>query len=228
MRESDEDRLVACNPPVKSHGWIPDPDPEPAAAPEEEPMEEGEGSCGTEDSDEPKTTKEKAAFFDQYLAKAMRVAGLTGQKVQKGQTKCKICKKECRSTRELKRHVKKSHEGKGRLKCEDENCDKTFMSREMLQAHMKREHEGSEEHKCNTCNKLFSTLKALKLHQNLHQASADDKCTFCHKAFKQRRYRLEHEVACELNPKRLTLQCKLCGSIFHQRKAFNFHNRKYH
>lgn len=224
-------RLLKVEPLRKSNNYIPDPAPSPApsaaaGAPPDSPQPgtSAAGSSGLSPSD-----KQKIQMWDDIVRKGMKLAGIANPEyqVEKGETKCMVCKREFDNTKQLKSHVKKVHQGKGKYLCQIGDCEKRFQTRAALNDHEKSKHDNKGE-TCTTCKKVFGTKRALKLHAKLHGPVEIFTCRFCDKDFKAKRYWQEHEESCWKNPNRLTVHCPHCQREFHQRKALNDHVKKQH
>ena len=175
--------------------------------------------------------KKKIKIFEDLVRKGMKVAGYANPeyRVEKGETTCMVCKREFDTTKNLKSHVQKVHQGQGKFLCQEGDCEKRFQTRQALRDHEKSKH-GDKGEKCEEkdCQKVFGSKRALKLHMKLHGPVEIFKCPFCDTPFKAKRYMKEHRGSCHLNPNRLTVSCPICQRTFHQRKTLNKHMHDEH
>ena len=174
--------------------------------------------------------QQKLKWWDDLVRKGMKLAGFAtpDYRVSKGDKHCTVCDRDFDSTARLKSHVKKVHWGLGKYICQEPDCDKRFQTRQALEAHTGNIH-GDKGKKCPTCQKVFGTSRALKLHKKLHDDPAKEyRCDFCNKPFTVERYYKEHTPSCYRNPNRFTVACPHCGREFHQRKTLNKHIKEDH
>ena len=151
------------------------------------------------------------------------------QKVKKGDTFCKVCKKDLGSSTNLKRHVDKAHKRKYTYYCSE--CNRGFMKKAGYVSHMKT--HDKEKLKCSKkdCKSEFSSMKAKKKHEKLHSLSAEIRCQFkgCNYSHKAKDYVLQHEKLCPYNMEKDEITCDVCGKGgFFLPKKLNEHKRLEH
>ena len=101
------------------------------------------------------------------------------------QLQCSICNKKFGHKRNLRRHVQKVHEKKGRHQCE--SCFVTFSRKEHLKRHNCQKHTSDDapNHKCDVCHKHFSRKDALMRHKKQVHDNEKFKCLWCEAEFSQ-------------------------------------------
>ncbi|XP_050511351.1 zinc finger protein 112-like isoform X4 [Diabrotica virgifera virgifera] len=92
---------------------------------------------------------------------------------------CKICFKQFKEARSLKRHIK-THSGEKPYKCEI--CFKQFSHAHSLKSHL-IVHTGEKPYKCEICCRRFNKANDLKRHLRLHTGEKPYKCEICFKQF---------------------------------------------
>lgn len=103
--------------------------------------------------------------------------------------KCIICSKFFANVSDLKLHGR-SHTNDRPYRCTFPGCQKKFRVNSHLSAHMDT-HNTHKNYKCPSCNKMFQTRGARRIHQRTH-AAVLSKCEICHKTFKQRSHYVRH------------------------------------
>jgi len=124
---------------------------------------------------------------------------------------CESCGKSFSNTSNLKKHIRKVHEGHRAYKCE--SCGKSFFQKGDLKRHIHTVHEGHRDFKCESCGKSFSIAQGLSLHiSTIHGGEGDYKCQICDKSFTQSIYLKQHLVRYhEVNE---FYKCEPCGKSF--------------
>ena len=89
----------------------------------------------------------------------------THNKKEKEMFPCKICNKKLSSSCYLKEHIKRMHENKERLRCDD--CESTFANKQSLMSHISKVHLGIR-YNCDICEHKSTTKNALKTHKLIH------------------------------------------------------------
>ena len=101
------------------------------------------------------------------------------RRIHRGETRCDFCKRDFGTTRALKNHFRKMHQGKVRFICV--KCKKGFNTRMGMENHKNKCMEGEEgaedvvtgEKKkyetiqCDICNKKFVSKYSLKKHKKV-------------------------------------------------------------
>ena len=150
------------------------------------------------------------------------------RRIHRGETRCDFCKRDFGTTRALKNHFRKMHQGKVRFICV--KCKKGFNTRMGMENHKNKCMEGEEggedvvtgERKkyetiqCDICNKKFVSKYSLKKHKKVfHGPRVDFPCEFC--AGTPKAYIghtttniQQHIKGCHANPNRFTLHCEIC------------------
>lgn len=88
-------------------------------------------------------------------------------------------------------------------------CKQHFVNRDLLKEHYKNKHDP---YNCNYCNKSFTLLRYLKMHEKLHKNESIAKlvCCYCQKSFSHRAlanhiFKYHHENFNEWRDKNLDL-----------------------
>ena len=157
------------------------------------------------------------------------------QMYEKGDTYCKICKKELHTHQALVTHYGKHHENKSIYTCNE--CGKGFMRAEGHRKHVAG-HNAARRIKCtdNACTQTFTTKLGLKAHIKLKHSGEKEriKCKFselgCEKTFTVKGNMTEHTVKCKYNPDGVTeLFCDICKKGgFYMTKRILQHKRSCH
>ena len=96
-----------------------------------------------------------------------------------GDTKCQICKKELKSTQNLRAHIISKHMGtKSPYKCQQ--CEETFGSTYALKLHMRRHSTSSKKYTCRVCTKVYFSIGHYNEHLKVHSGSQFI-CPWCSK-----------------------------------------------
>lgn len=137
--------------------------------------------------------------------------GINGTGVVKSYEKsqCDMCVKKFGTPYQLKIHKQVAHNGIVLFKCTI--CEnKSFASNAVLKVHMMA-HKGERPYNCKECNKPFSQIEGLRLHNKRHHNIGTDEkfvCKYCEREFllssylkrhmrKQHKDKMNEEKACE-------------------------------
>lgn len=108
------------------------------------------------------------------------VWSLRGSLSHRQSLSCKICGKQFKRRKILRRH-KRFHTGDRPYSCS--KCDKTFALRKSLRRH-ERFHTGERPHSCPQCGKSFRLKDSLKAHMRFHTGEKPFSCSLCTKEFR--------------------------------------------
>ncbi|CAH1798147.1 unnamed protein product [Owenia fusiformis] len=135
-------------------------------------------------------------------------------KDHKTKAKCPVCFQTFTTLKDMRKHLRISHQKNGKLKCP--KCPKTFSKVPGLQGHMTKEHNILENERkvCDYHNCKFSTLdpQVFKCHKEKHETIVSHHCEQCSKTFTSVRNLKRHILYWH---KRNTGQCKTCGKHIH-------------
>ena len=93
--------------------------------------------------------------------------------VQEGNTTCTHCSVDCKTTKNLKMHIKKFHKGQVKFVCAE--CNKGFVSQEGRNMHEKG-HDEANVKKCTECDTTCSSNRALKRHMKVFHTKKRSSC----------------------------------------------------
>ena len=138
---------------------------------------------------------------------------------------CESCGKSFSNASNLKKHIRKVHEGHRDYKCE--SCGKSFFQKGDLKRHIHTVHEGHRNFKCESCGKSFSIAQGLSLHiSTIHGGEGNYKCEICDKSFTQSIYLKQHLVRYhEVNE---FYKCEPCGKSFFEQSSLTKHIKTMH
>ena len=134
--------------------------------------------------------------------------------VEIGDTHCDPCNMDFPTTKSLRSHNEKCHQGKVLYQCSE--CGKGLMSKEGMEKH-KLQHgdrEGMLLCKEPGCTAKFARPQSLKKHmKNKHGPGAGKKyqCIYCKKEVSSVDNKKAHEMGCKENKDRKELFCGLCN-----------------
>ena len=153
---------------------------------------------------------------------------------------CPICARIFYNKSNMKVHVKREHERKGRFVCE--HCEKTFSAKISLKYHMIRLHSKGFEISCDKCQDKFSHpeefLKHLRSsHKSIH-FQLEHKCSACGLIVKGKQnlnqhVREVHEGEAHINTDKLKAElypykCDACTSRFKRSNDLKRHKQAVH
>ena len=146
--------------------------------------------------------------------------------VQEGNTTCTHCSVDCKTTKNLKTHIKKFHKGQVKFVCA--KCNKGFVSQEGRNMHEKG-HDEANVKKCTECDTTCSSNRALKRYMKVfHTEKEEFLCPYCnHKPFNTK-YNLEqHTKRCDPNVKPMV--CDICkkGKFYSPGELMQHKKRKH-
>ena len=130
-------------------------------------------------------------------------------------TRCKACKTEFTSIKNLDRHVDARYDADGTPIHKCDVCDKVLCSQRFLNKHMKK-HLVS----CDDCGEIFSRVTDLARHMNRTNVKCDQ-CSliFCNsKKLMTHRLKLHHQIK----------KCDYCGEIFSKEYNLQRHMKRKH
>ena len=135
--------------------------------------------------------------------------------VHQGGTYCELCKIDVVTTKRLKKHVIKFHEGKFRHLCKE--CNKGYMSKDGFRLHKKSHQSGYTNCPEENCKGGWSSKKAEKRHYKVFHSREiqEHRCEFCpqHKPFRtvwDLKQQLERCPANTSSSKREPVPCDIC------------------
>ncbi|XP_023212282.1 zinc finger protein 226-like [Centruroides sculpturatus] len=124
---------------------------------------------------------------------------------------CKICGKEFRLNRILRRH-ERTHSEERPFKCDI--CNKSFKLKEYLKKHYEI-HNDECNYICQVCNKSFKTKKSLEAHKIVHSNQFNHTCQVCNKSFKRSFYLKRHTLAhSNVHSNQFNHSCQVCNKSF--------------
>ena len=167
-------------------------------------------------------TKRKVADEGQGSQKGQKkrrveVKFMGGEKVkdvQVGDTHCQPCNMDFPTTKSLRSHNEKCHEGKVLYQCSE--CAKGFMSKEGIEKHKLQHGDKKDMIPCKEpgCTVTFARKQSLKKHmKSKHGPGAGKKynCSYCNKEVSSVDNKKAHEMGCKENKDRKELFCGLCN-----------------
>ena len=148
-----------------------------------------------------------------------------------GDTKCQICKKELKSTQNLRAHIISKHMGtKSPYKCQQ--CEETCGSAYALKLHMRGHSTSSKKYTCRVCAKVYFRIghynEHLKIHSGTHFI-----CPWCSKAFQHKKNLNAHQQgACAKRPDDQPAperhQCDHCYKSYAHKRDLQAHIKRKH
>ena len=105
---------------------------------------------------------------------------------------CPTCGKQFYYKDDLRNHIP-VHNGEMSFKCPIESCDKAYSTLKALKKHKKLSHEVDVSSvTCNICQKKLSTKFKLKAHMLVHTSAKPFSCVHCNETFKEKRNVIKH------------------------------------
>ena len=105
---------------------------------------------------------------------------------------CPTCGKQFYYKDDLRNHIP-VHNGELTYKCSQESCDKAYSTLKALKKHKKLTHEVDlSSITCKICNKKLSTKFKLKAHMLVHTNAKPFSCVHCSETFKEKRNVIKH------------------------------------
>ena len=148
-----------------------------------------------------------------------------------GDTKCQICKKELKSTQNLRAHIISKHKGtKSPYKCQQ--CEETFGSTYALKLHMRRHSTSSKKYTCRVCTKVYFSIGHYNEHLKVHSGSQFI-CPWCSKVFQYKKNLNAHQQgACTKHPDDQPAperhQCDYCYKSYAHKRDLQAHIKQKH
>ena len=151
-----------------------------------------------------------------------------------GDTYCELCKIDVATTKRLKEHIIKFHEGKFRHLCKE--CNKGYMSKDGFRLHEKSHQSGYTNCPEENCKGGWSSKKAEKRHYKVFHSGEiqEHRCEFCpqHKPFRTVWDLKQHLERCPANTsssKRGPVPCDICKKgKYYNPKEIKQHKRQKH
>ncbi|XP_006821993.1 uncharacterized protein LOC102806249, partial [Saccoglossus kowalevskii] len=118
-----------------------------------------------------------------------------------------------------------------------EVCRFEFHRRNELLLHMSKAHPNTRPFECENCDKSFSTVESLRVHQRCHTGELPHKCRFCSRQFVHGKHCEVHESShfkekhkpMELmlanNAGAIFYQCEKCGQVFTEISHLQTHQK---
>ena len=105
---------------------------------------------------------------------------------------CPTCGKQFYYKDDLRNHIP-VHNGELNFKCAAESCNKAYSTLKALKKHKKLSHEVDlSSVTCKICNKKLSTKFKLKAHMLVHTNAKPFSCVHCNETFKEKRNVIKH------------------------------------
>ena len=103
-------------------------------------------------------------------------------------------------------------------------CHKKFLLRKNLMTHMKRFHEaeGSKSYNCKFCGKSFLYKYEQEAHENTHTGTKNFKCETCDKAYSSKKALYDHKKIVHAENK-VTHACDICGKVLRDKYKLKYH-----
>ena len=140
--------------------------------------------------------------------------------------KCRLCQREIRKQRYLRKHLKNKHK-MGAIQCE--YCHKLFASNYM--GIHKLTHTNEKKHCCEKCGESFARPHNLLRHKRIHLLPEERNklkkhiCEICGSSFI---YKCKLKIHMECHNEEKTFRCEICGTSYRASKTLATHKRTIH
>lgn len=94
---------------------------------------------------------------------------------------CSLCSRRFEQRYQLNIHHR-SHSAVKSFKCT--LCERRYTNQTNLDRHIRVIHKRERQHTCSTCQRTFTQLESLRIHQSVHEAERQFGCDICHQKFK--------------------------------------------
>ena len=131
---------------------------------------------------------------------------------------CQDCGCRCRTSSQLKLHIRAVHAGEKSHVCSD--CGKMFSQTVGLKAHIISIHTNEKPYHCETCGKAFKRKVGLKIHQTIHSSEKHFVCSTCGKGFRQVSALFRHWL---IHTGEQPYECSVCKMRFNQSNSMQRH-----
>ena len=132
---------------------------------------------------------------------------------------CLTCMKHFKSDKAFKAHIKTKHEGKGKVKCNQEGCPWVSNDPGQLHDHLLKIHEIGEPIVCKmensdgkVCGKVFVNTRSFQSHRDIHQERKYE-CEMCNRLFTTEEHRHGHIKKYHNIQEEDKFQCDICGKV---------------
>lgn len=144
-------------------------------------------------------------------------------RIQTNQKVCMVCQKEFSTTTNLKNHILTIHEKTFNFVCTFPGCNKKYSVLARLKVHQ-RTHAQNKDFLCTCCPKAFVTKADLKSHMKFHSDERPFRCPYCEeKAYKTNEHLKDHINIKHRGIKKFS--CEMCGKAFGKSSALKAHIR---
>ena len=148
-----------------------------------------------------------------------------------GDTECQLCKKELKTTQNLRAHIISKHMGtKSPFKCQV--CDETFGRAYALKLHLRKHSASSKKYTCRSCNKVYFDIGHYNEHLKVH-SGRQFVCPWCAKVFQHKKNLNAHQQeACSKRPEDQPAperhQCPFCYRSYSYKRDLQAHLKQKH
>ena len=132
---------------------------------------------------------------------------------------CVDCLTHYTSEKAMKAHFKTKHQGKGKVKCTEENCDWVSNDPGKLHNHLFKVHDIGDPIICKiqnsdgkVCGKVFINTRSFQAHKVIHQ-ERNFECEMCNRLFTCEEHRSAHIRKYHNISQEDKFQCDICGKV---------------